>query len=137
MGKKKPSRNLELSALQFHGIAFEFSSYAEQRADSGLSDGLKAAFRAAGSTHESVALSTVKNHFEVLDENWLAIELLDAIQTQWKRAEGVKFGYDYAGVDVVLNRRFKDESTAFELVQKCEALVLDAEHRMREAKSPS
>lgn len=61
----------------------------------------------------------------MLEENWSAVQLYLAVQTQWRVAGmgGVLIGLDYAAVDVVM-RRLGFEDEAFRGMQVIERVVL-------------
>lgn len=43
--------------------------------------------------------------FEVLEENWPAVQLFVASSSQWRFSQGVPVGLDYGGVSIVAGSR--------------------------------
>lgn len=74
------------------------------------------------------ALLEREEAFEVWPENWPAVELFLAVQTQWKvGALGGLFGLDYAGVEVVFRmRKVANRAEMFAKLQVMEAAALAA-----------
>jgi hypothetical protein len=83
--------------------------------------------RAFGVPEEDVrALEGDENEFEVEPDNWPAVVLWMACQTQWRSAGAGRYGLDYTAVDVVMRRRgmADEDGTAFAGLQVMEIAAL-------------
>lgn len=67
--------------------------------------------------------------FEVYPENWDALLLFLALQTQWRTGGmGGRLGLDYPAVEVVMRlRQVSDQAGMFSHLQAMEIAALDAE----------
>lgn len=66
--------------------------------------------------------------FEVLEENWQALQMFEACSTQieYQLMTGQPMRMNYSGVDVVLSRRFPDATAeAFEQFQIIERVFIN------------
>lgn len=66
-------------------------------------------------------------HFEVLEENWLAVEMFLRVQTQWRSAMGGLLGLDYGAVEWLFNLysvAAEDQCSMLEDLQIMEATVI-------------
>lgn len=66
-------------------------------------------------------------HFEVLPENWDAVNAFLRLRTQWRfKPSGQLAGLNYAGVDVVMKRmQLTNADTVFEQIQTMEIAYLN------------
>lgn len=67
----------------------------------------------------------INNSFDVLPENWEAVQLYQAVKTQWRTGgiNGLPIGLDYVAVDIVM-RHLEHTAAAFEKLQMMESAVL-------------
>jgi hypothetical protein len=66
-------------------------------------------------------------HFEVWEENWLAVEMFLRVQTQWRSAMGGLLGLDYGAVEWLFNLyavAAEDQRSMLEDLQIMEATVI-------------
>jgi hypothetical protein len=70
---------------------------------------------------------TKPEHFEVWEENWLAVEMFLRVQTQWRSAMGGLLGLDYGAVEWLFNLyevAVEDQRSMLEDLQVMEATVI-------------
>ena len=70
---------------------------------------------------------TKTEHFEVWEENWLAVEMFLRVQTQWRSAMGGLLGLDYGAVEWLFNLyavAAEDQRSMLEDLQIMEATVI-------------
>ena len=90
--------------------------------------------RVFGAPAEIVVAAAARQEFEVMAENWPAVEAFAALSTQWRRAgmDGTPVGLDYVAVEPTLKLIGRELTPAlFGELRLMESAALEAMARRR------